>query len=91
MPDGNLLFLVCQPCEQENEADFGIKLAERSKIGWYEHKAPTKAFDAWLSKHRKCGGRAGPDHFILAHLHAKNHDQMPLSPVADAISRSLDS
>ena len=61
---GNALFLVCQPCEQADEPDFGVRMAERSEVGWYEHSVPTKQFDAWLAKHRKCGGpqQPGPLH-----------------------------
>ena len=72
---GNTIFLVCQPCEQQNYPDFGVKMCERSTVGWYQHKVPTKQFDAWLEKHRKCGGRNNPDHFVLAHLKSRNHDQ----------------
>jgi hypothetical protein len=78
MADGNILFLVCQPCEQANKADFGVKLAGRVKRGYYEHLVPTKQFDAWLGKHSKCGGRTNPDHFVLAHSYNRNHDQKDL-------------
>ena len=84
---GNALVLVCQPCEQADEPDFGVRMAERSEVGWYEHSVPTKQFDAWLAKHRKCGGRNNPDHFILAHLHGRNADQMPdVNPIAEIVS-----
>jgi hypothetical protein len=72
---GNILFLVCKPCEQANEKDFGVKLAGRTQISWYEHLVPTKQLDAWFQKHRKCGGRTDPDHFVLAHSYPRNHDQ----------------
>lgn len=75
MSEGNILFLVCKPCEEAKSTDFGVKLAERSTRGWYEHLVPTKQLDAWLQIHSRCGGRTGPDHFCLAHLHPRNHDQ----------------
>jgi hypothetical protein len=86
MANGNSLFLVCVPCEQADEPDYGVLMAERSHIGWYEHRVPTKQFDAWLAKHRKCGGRNNPDHFALAHLRGRNADQLPdLNPITEAI------
>ena len=75
---GNLLYVVCQPCEKANETDFGIKLAVRSRIGWYEQMAPMKALNAWFAKHAKCGGRCNPDHFMLGHGFERNHDQSAL-------------
>ena len=86
---GNALYLVCQPCEQANQDDFGVKLAQRSTIGWYEHEVPPKQFDAWLAKHKRCGGRGNPDHFILAHVQPRNHDQLEPDPVAQGINGAL--
>lgn len=89
--NGNILFLVCKPCEEANEPDFGVKLAGRSQIGWYEHMVPTKQFDAWLNKHRNCAGRGKPDHFVLAHAQAQNHDQAALEAreVKKAVIRAV--
>ena len=84
---GNALFLVCKPCEEADELDFGVRLAERTQIGWYEHRVPGKQLDAWLAKHRKCGG--SPDHFVLGHLHAPNGDQLERSPIAKAINGAM--
>lgn len=75
---GNILFLVCKPCEEAKEADFGVKLAGRTQIGWYAHLVPGKQLDAWLSKHRNCAGRGKPDHFVLAHSFTPNYDQADL-------------
>lgn len=77
-PQGNILFLICSPCEQASEQDFGIKLAGRTQRGYYEHMIPTKQFDTWLMQHRACGGRTGPDHFKLAMRFQPNHDQADL-------------
>jgi hypothetical protein len=86
VPSGNALFLVCVPCEKANEADYGVRLAERTKIGWYEPSAPSREFSAWLSKHRRCAGSNHPDHFMLAHLKDRDHDQMPdVRPVVAAM------
>lgn len=76
--NGNFIFLICKPCEQAGENDFGVKLAVRSQIGWYEHLVPPKQFDNWLTQHSKCGGRTNPDHFGLAYLKPHNHDQADL-------------
>jgi hypothetical protein len=91
VPSGNTLFLVCGPCCDANEADFGIKLATRNQMDWYQHEVPTKQFDAWLANHRKCGPRGMPDHFKLAHLYAQNHDQMPAPKLLNAAMQELDS
>jgi hypothetical protein len=77
-PQGNVLFLICSPCEQANEKDFGIKLAARSHRGYYEHQIPSKQMDGWLMLHRACAGRTGPDHFKLALRFEANHDQANL-------------
>ncbi len=81
MANGNILFLVCSPCEKANQADFGVKLAGRTQRSWYEHMVPPKQLDAWLQKHRNCGGRLNPDHFVLAHSYERNHDQEVLKAV----------
>lgn len=78
MTEGNVLFLICQPCEKAGEADFGVKLAARTKISWYGHLVPLKQFDKWLEKHRNCAGRGHPDHFMLAHQFERDHDQEAL-------------
>lgn len=78
MSKGNILFLVCRPCEQANKSDYGVKLAGRTQRGYYEHLVPIKQFDAWLMKHRQCGGRTNPDHFCLAMSFQANHDQSEL-------------
>ena len=75
MSGGNILFLVCGPCEQANEKDFGVKLCERGVITWYEPLVPPKQFKDWLAKHSKCAGRYKPDHFRLALLREPNYDQ----------------
>lgn len=81
MSEGNILFLVCQACEKTNEPDFGVKLAERSRIGFYDPIVPPKDFAKWLMKHARCGGRTNPDHFQLAHLFERNADQHDLKAV----------
>ena len=73
-----MLFLVCKPCEQAQQSDFGVKIAGRTHRGYYEHMAPSKQLDAWLMKHRACGGRTSPDHFQLGLLSPANHDQKDL-------------
>jgi len=86
MSEGNTLYLVCWPCHEAEEADFGVKLASRDRIGFYTHDAPSKTLDAWMSLHRKCGGRNHPDHFRIAHLHNPDHDQPPdVSPIVEAM------
>lgn len=86
MSEGNILFLVCQACEKANQPDFGVKLAERSRIGYYDPLVPPKEFGKWLMKHAKCGGRTNPDHFQLAHLFERNSDQRDLKAVVrDAV------
>lgn len=72
---GNILFLVCEPCEKAQQDDFGIKLCDRSTVGWYEPTTPPKVFKTWLHKHSRCGGRHGPDHFRLGALQERNFDQ----------------
>lgn len=87
MSEGNVLFLVCQPCEQARNADFGVKLAERSRVGFYDPLVPPKDFAKWLMKHSKCGGRTNPDHFQLGHLYERNADQHDLKAVVrDAVA-----
>lgn len=78
MSEGNILFLVCQACEKANEPDFGVKLAGRTRIGYYDPMVPPKELAKWFMKHAKCGGRTNPDHYQLAHLLARNHDQESL-------------
>lgn len=75
---GNILFLICVPCEQTNEPDLGVKLCGRTHRGYYEHLVPTNQFDTWLMKHRACGGRTNPDHFKLALRFQPDHDQKSL-------------
>jgi hypothetical protein len=73
--NGNVLFLVCKPCQQSGAKDFGVKLAGRAQRSWYTHMVPPKQFDAWLHSHAKCGGRTKPDHFQLGYLQDQNADQ----------------
>lgn len=91
MSKGNILFLVCKPCEEAKEADFGVKLAGRTQIGWYEHMVPGKQLDVWLNKHRNCAGRGKPDHFVLAHSYIPNHDQAEIEvrQVKQAVIRAV--
>lgn len=91
MSKGNILFLVCKSCEEAHERDFGVKLAGRSQIGWYEHMVPDKQLDAWLNQHRNCAGRGKPDHFVLAHSYPPNHDQAELETrqVKQAVIRAI--
>ncbi len=77
-PKGNLIFVVCKPCEEKNEPDFGAKLAVRSQRGWYEQMIPTRQLNAWFEQHRNCGGRGHPDHFVMALGFEKDHDQKAL-------------
>ena len=87
---GNILFIVCQPCQEANEADFGIKVAGRTNIGWYAQEAPTKVLNAWFGKHRNCAGRGHPDHFVLAHMSERDHDQDRIkATVQDTINGTL--
>ena len=86
MSEGNVLFLVCTPCSEANQPDFGVKIAIRSRVGFYEHCVPDKQFDTWLMKHAKCGGRAQPDHYQLAHQFDRNHDQQK---VKDAVKLAV--
>lgn len=88
MSEGNILFLVCEPCSQTDAKDFGIKLAERSRVGFYEPVTPENQFQQWLGKHARCGGR-DVDHFKLGYLRPHNEDQVKLKvvhAVADAIT-----
>lgn len=86
MSEGNILFLVCQPCEQAGEADFGVKLAGRTRIGYYDPMVPPKPLATWFMKHAKCGGRTNPDHYVLAHMFDRNADQQSLKAVVhDAV------
>jgi hypothetical protein len=73
--NGNVIFLVCKPCQQTGEKDFGVKLAGRSQRSWYTHMVPSKQFDNWLHQHARCGGRTNPDHFQLGYLQVQNADQ----------------
>lgn len=69
---------MCVPCMDENAQDFGFRLADRPLIGGYEPFGPsaqTKNLKEWLKKHAKCGGKGNPDHFNLALLNPRNHDQ----------------
>jgi hypothetical protein len=75
---GNILFLVCGPCEKANKPDFGAKVAGRLPRGYYEHLIPTKQLDNWFARHAKCGGRTNPDHFKLGYSYTLNHDQKEL-------------
>ena len=79
MSQGNILFLICRPCEQAKQPDFGVKLAGRTQRGYYSHLVPSKQLDNWLMQHRQCGGRTGPDHFQLGYLAPHNHDQSELA------------
>lgn len=75
---GNFLILICKPCQQANEKDYGAKLAVRSRIGWYEQMIPQTQLDKWLAKHAKCAGRGHPDHFVLGLRFEADHDQQSL-------------
>jgi hypothetical protein len=75
---GNFLLLVCAPCGEAKEYDFGFKLAKRGLIGAYDVFGPalaTKNLQAWLRKHAGCAGKGHPDHFVLAHIYQRDHDQ----------------
>ncbi len=78
MSKGNILFLVCGPCQQKDEPDFGVKMAGRTQRGFYAAMVPEKQFTNWLQKHSKCGGRTHPDHFKLGYLSPQDHDQSEL-------------
>lgn len=80
MTEGNALFLICQPCQETDEPDYGVKLAARTERSWYAHEVPGKQLDQWLEKHRHCAGRGKPDHFVLGHRFNRNHDQDALAP-----------
>lgn len=88
MDSGNFMFIVCEPCSKTNEADFGFKLATRDIIGGYSPFGPakhTQQLTAWFHKHRTCGGKGHPDHFLLAHAQNRDYDQ----PKPRPIDRSL--
>lgn len=76
--NGNVLFLVCKPCQEKGEADFGVKLAGRTQRSYYASMVPPKQFNNWLNQHAKCGGRTNPDHFHLGYLQTQNSDQSEL-------------
>lgn len=87
--EGNVLFLVCTPCSQnpaESDGDYGVKLAQRSRVGFYDPMVPPQDFAKWLIKHAKCAGRGNSDHFQLAYLCAQNHDQQT---VKEAVKLAL--
>ena len=86
---GQICWLVCKPCEQTNEKDFGFKLIGRSRIGWFSQLAPTGQLDKWLMKHGKCGGRGHPDHFVLAMSFPADHDQPKPKPIVQAVESAL--
>lgn len=88
--DGQIMFLVCAPCEAAGEKDFGVKLYGRSRIGWYQALAPQNQVEQWLMKHAKCGGKGKPDHWRLGFSYPLNHDQPKPKPVQAAIERALD-
>lgn len=85
-PKGNALYLVCRPCQETGEKDFGIRLGARPLTGFYQTEAPTKQVNSWLWKHRMCGGDL--DHFRLGMLHPDNHDQ-PADSVEKAVIADL--
>lgn len=91
---GNILFLVCGPCEKANKPDFGFKLAKREIIGHYDVFGPalaTKNLQAWLGKHAGCAGKGHPDHFALAHLSKMNSDQPKRNDIIGAVNEILSS
>lgn len=69
------MYVVCIPCYDAQEKDHGAMIGGRTRIGYYESQIPNKQLDSWFMKHSKCGGRANPDHFTIAYLEPKNHDQ----------------
>lgn len=88
MSEGNAIFLVCLPCKEAEEKDFGVRLAERSRIGFYQPSVPQNQLAAWLRKHAKCG-RPDTDHFKLGYLLEKNHDQPKRKSVKQAVEETL--
>lgn len=76
--NGNVIFLVCKPCQQAGEEDFGVKICGRTQRSYYAAMVPNKQLDNWLRQHSKCGGRTNPDHFHLGYLQAQNADQSEL-------------
>ena len=87
--DGQIMFLICNSCEQSGEKDFGIKLYGRSRIGWFTALAPQNQVEQWLMKHAKCGGRGKPDHFSLGLSFPRDHDQPKPNPIKSAIGNAL--
>ena len=75
---GNVIFLVCDPCQKAGEQDFGAKIAGRTQRGYYAAMIPGKQLNNWLAKHAKCGGRTNPDHFRLGYNQVQNADQSEL-------------
>lgn len=84
---GNIIFLVCKPCCDANEKDYGVKIAERSRIGFFQSRTPEDVLSKWLMKHYRCGGR-DVDHFKLGYLHEHNHDQAKLK-VKNDVAKAL--
>lgn len=87
--EGNILFLVCDPCEKSGEKDFGIKLGERSRIGFYQPLTPESHMRGWMMKHSKCGGPTKPDHFRLGYRWGLNHDQRKTKLIPVTVSETL--
>jgi hypothetical protein len=76
--NGNVLFLVCKPCQEAGESDFGVKIAGRTQRGYYGALVPPNQLNNWFSQHSKCAGRTHPDHFNLGYLQPQNADQSEL-------------
>ena len=88
MNSGNAIYIVCEPCRKSNESDFGFKLAHRQVIGGYEPFGPAKQTEQlanWFKKHRLCAGKEHPDHFLLAHVAQRDHDQPKPRPIERAL------
>ena len=90
--NGNNIWIVCKPCSDANEKDFGVCLAQRPSNGFYEHLSSTPNLDKWLWNHRNCGGKIDPDHFKLGYGKQQNHDMLvpkPDEPVKAAVKLAL--
>jgi hypothetical protein len=89
---GNFIFIVCLPCREAKEFDYGFRLAERGLIGYYHVFGPalaTKNLEAWVQKHSGCAGKGYPDHFGFAYLNCANSDQPKPKELKAAVKLAL--
>lgn len=68
----NRIFLVCQHCQEPEQA---MLLAERADGNAQYIAAPSKRADDWYAKHQRCG--KGVDNFKLAYGRPQDWDVSP--------------